>query len=60
MLRVLKKAPNLEQMMRCLEWFLRVFEVELRFERGNELLEYIRRAMELRRSNAGSWENHDV
>ena len=59
-LRVLRQAPNLEQMMRCLEWFLRVFEVGLRFERGNELLEYIRRAMELRRASTGSWEAHDV
>ena len=59
-LRVLRQAPNLEQMMRCLEWFLRVFEVGLRFERGNQLLEYIRRAMELRRASTGSWEDHDV
>ena len=59
-LRVLRQAPNLEQMMRCLEWFLRVFEVGLRFERGNELLEYIRRAMELRRASTGTWEGHDV
>ena len=59
-LRVLKQAPDLDQMMRCLDWFLRVMEVGLRFEKGNELLEYIRRAMELRRSSAGSWEDHDV
>ena len=59
-LRVLRQAPNLEQVMRCLEWFLRVFEVGLRFEKGNELLEYIRRAMELRRTSTGTWEDHDV
>ena len=59
-LRVLKQAPDLDQMMRCSDWFLRVMEVALRFEKGNQLLEYIRRAMELRRSSAGSWEDHDV
>ena len=32
----------------------------LRFEKGNKLLEYIHRAMELRLSSAGSWEDHDV
>ena len=32
----------------------------LRFDRSNQLLEYIRRAMELRRSSASSWEDHDV
>ena len=58
-LRVLKQAPDLGQMMRCLEWFLRVMEVGLRFGRGNELLEYIRRAMECRQASAGSWEDHD-
>ena len=32
----------------------------LRFDEANQLLEYIRRAMELRRSSASSWEDHDV
>ena len=59
-LRVLRQAPDLSQMLRCIDWFLRVFEVGLRFDKGNQLLEYIRRAMELRRSSAGSWEDHDV
>ena len=40
-LRVLRQTPDLSQMLRCIDWFILVFEVGLRFDKGNQLLEQL-------------------
>ena len=55
-LRVIAEAKDMQQVKRTTRWFLKVGEEGFRFKQSNQLLEFIRRAMELRRTAGASWE----
>ena len=57
---ILSEAQTVEQCMNAAKWFLKVGEEGFRFTRANQLLEFIRRAMEFRRSGTASWDGSDV
>ena len=50
---ILAEAQNKEQFVRAARWFLKVGEEGFRFGQANQLLEFMRRAIELRRGRAG-------
>ena len=60
LLRVLEEAKNMQQVKRATRWFLKVGEEGFRFRYSNQFLEFMRRAMELRRASGTSWEGWDV
>ena len=60
LLRVLEEAKDMQQVKRATRWFLKVGEEGFRFRYTNQFLEFMRRAMELRRASGTSWEGWDV
>ena len=60
LLRVLEEAKDMQQVKRATRWFLKVGEEGFRFRYSNQFLEFMRRAMELRRASGTSWEGWDV
>ena len=50
LLRVLEEAKDMQQVKRATRWFLKVGEEGFRFRYTNQFLEFMRRAMELRRA----------
>ena len=59
-LKVLEEAKDMQQVKRATRWFLKVGEEGFRFRYSNQFLEFMRRAMELRRASGTSWEGWDV
>ena len=57
---ILSEAQNKEQFDRAAKWFLKVGEEGFRFRKANHLLEFMRRAMELRRGSSASWDGSDI
>ena len=57
---VLSEAQSTEQFVRAAKWFLKVGEEGFRFTKAHHLLEFIRRAMELRRGGSASWSGGDI
>ena len=57
---ILAEAQTTEQCVKAAKWFLKVGEEGFRFARANQLLEFIRRAMEFRRGGTASWDGSDV
>ena len=59
-LRVIAEAKDMQQVQRTTRWFLKVGEEGFRFKHSNQFLEFIRRAMELRRAAGTSWDGWDI
>ena len=57
---ILSEAQNREQFVRAARWFLKVGEEGFRFGKANQMLEFLRRAMELRRGGSATWDGSDV
>ena len=57
---ILAEAKDKEQIERAARWFVRVGEGGFRFTQTHRFLEFMRRAIELRRSSAGSWDGSEV
>ena len=54
------EAKDMQQVKRTLRWFLKVGEEGFRFKHTNEFVEFMRRAMNLRRSAGSSWDGWGV
>ena len=55
LLRILEEAKDMQQVKRTTRWFLKVGEEGFRFRYSKQFLEFMRRAMELRRASGTSW-----
>ena len=51
---ILSEAQKTEQFVRAAKWFLKVGEEAFRFQKANQTLEFLRRALELRRGSSAS------
>ena len=60
LLRIMAEAKDMQQVKRTLRWFLKVGEEGFRFKHTNEFVEFMRRAMNLRRSAGSSWDGWGV
>ena len=58
--RILAEAKDVDQFRRATRWFLKVGEEGFRFGGANQFLEFMRRAMELRRMTETSWDGASV
>ena len=58
--RILAEAKDVDQFRRATRWFLKVGEEGFRFGGANQFLEFMRRAMELRRTTVTIWDGAGV
>ena len=59
-LRIIAEAKNMAQVKRATRWFLKVGEEGFRFKQTNQFVEFMRRAMNLRRGVGASWDGWGV
>ena len=59
-LRIIAEAKNMDQVKRATRWFLKVGEEGFRFKQTNQFVEFMRRAMNLRRGVGASWDGWGV
>ena len=60
LLRILAEAKDIQQIRRATRWFLKVGEEGFRFKQTNQFVEFMRRAMNLRRGAGSSWDGWGV
>ena len=60
LLRIMAEAKDIQQIRRATRWFLKVGEEGFRFKHTNEFVEFMRRAMNLRRGAGSSWDGWGV
>ena len=57
---IFAEGQNVEQMQQAARWFFEVGKTGFRFRETYKFLEFMRRAIELRRSPASSWSGSDL
>ena len=60
LLRIMTEAKDMQQVKRATRWFLKVGEEGFKFKHTNEFVEFMRRAMNLRRGEGSSWDGSGV